>query len=219
MTPGKRVAAALCVAAVGISAPRASAQSASAELLFREGRTLIKSGKLAAGCDKLAASDRLEPSIGTALNLGDCREKLGQLATAWAAFRRAEAMAHRAGNDGKREAEARRRADRLESQLPSLEIDVPRPVDDLVVRRTTRWSMRPRSVRRCRSTPACTRYSRARPAGRRGRRSSGSTASACSYQRADAQARTDRDARIGAEAGDLAADRGAAAGAGRDRDR
>ena len=135
MTPGNRAAAALCVAAAGISVPRASAQSASAEKLFREGRTLIKSGKLADGCEKIAASDRLEPSIGALLNLGDCREKLGQLATAWAAFRRAEAMAHRAGNDKKREAEAQRRADKLESQLPSLEIDVPRPVDGLSVRR------------------------------------------------------------------------------------
>jgi len=135
MTPGSRAAIAWSAIALGFAAPAARAQSAGAELLFREGRDLIKHGKLAAGCGKLEASDRLEPSVGTLLNLGDCREKLGQLATAWAAFRRAEAIAHRDGKDRRREAEARRRAARLEGQLPKLEIDVSHPIDDLVVRR------------------------------------------------------------------------------------
>src|SRR4051812_35345515 len=71
------------------------AQSAEAEVLFRDGRTLIRRGKLAQGCDKLDASERLESSVGTLLNLGDCREKLGKFASAWAAFRKAEAMAKR----------------------------------------------------------------------------------------------------------------------------
>ncbi len=131
MRPGKRWIAATIL----IAAADAGAQSPGAEQLFRDGRALIKNGEVADGCDKLAASDRLEPSIGTLLNLGDCREKLGQIATAWAAFRQAEAMAHRAGNDHKREAEARRRAERLETKLTRLEIDVPHPTDGLVVRR------------------------------------------------------------------------------------
>ena len=69
--------------------------NAAAEALFREGRALIKHGKLAAGCDKLEASEKLESSVGTLLNLGDCRERLGKPATAWAAFRKAEAIQHR----------------------------------------------------------------------------------------------------------------------------
>jgi hypothetical protein len=84
---------------VAASATVAHAQSAPAEALFRDGRALIKQGKLEAGCDKLAASEKLESSVGTLLNLGDCKEKLGQTATAWAAFRKAEAMAKRAAND------------------------------------------------------------------------------------------------------------------------
>ncbi|HEY1810727.1 MAG TPA: hypothetical protein VGG74_00135 [Kofleriaceae bacterium] len=113
----------------------AHAQSAEAEALFRDGRTLIKQGQLAPGCDKLAASDRLEPSIGTLLNLGDCREKQGKLASAWGAFRRAEAMAERAGNDARRRAEASRRAVALEPKLSTLRIDVDRRIEGLVVHR------------------------------------------------------------------------------------
>jgi hypothetical protein len=113
----------------------ARAQSAEAEALFRDGRALIKQGQLAAGCDKLAASDRLEPSEGTLLNLGDCREKQGKLASAWGAFRRVEAMAERAGNDERRRGEAARRALALEPRLSTLRIDVAGRVDGLVVHR------------------------------------------------------------------------------------
>ncbi len=131
---------ALAVALVAATAlflrlPSAHAQSAEAEVLFRDGRELIKQGKLAAGCDKLEGSSRLEPSVGTLLNLGDCREKLGRLASAWAAFRKAEAMAKRAGNDEKRQAEAGKRATQLEPNLSNLVIDVQQRVDGLVIRR------------------------------------------------------------------------------------
>jgi len=136
MTRADRVCAVAVLAITGIVCQRATAraQSAEAEMLFREGRDLLKQGKIAAGCDKLVASERLESSVGTLLNLGDCREKLGKLASAWAAFRKAEAMAKRTGGDDKRQAEASRRAARLEPQLPNLEIDVPHRVDGLVVR-------------------------------------------------------------------------------------
>jgi serine/threonine-protein kinase len=109
---------------LAIHAPAAQAQSAGAEALFRDGRALIKAGKIEAGCDKLAASEKLESSVGTLLNLGDCREKLGQTATAWAAFRKAEAMAKRAGDDQKRQTEARRRAELLEGNLSNLVIQI-----------------------------------------------------------------------------------------------
>ena len=131
-----RACAVIVLAVTGIvcQSATARAQSAEAEMLFRDGRDLLKQGKIAAGCDKLAASERLESSIGTLLNLGDCREKLGKLASAWAAFRKAEAMAKRTGGDDKRQAEASRRAAQLEPRLPNLEIDVPHRVDGLVVR-------------------------------------------------------------------------------------
>lgn len=131
----------LVVATCGLVATHASlarAQSAGAEALFRDGRALIKAGNVTAGCDKLAASEKLESSVGTLLNLGDCREKLGQTATAWAAFRKAEAMAKRAGDDRKRQAEARRRAEQLEAHLSNLVVQVgpsTKALEGLVVRR------------------------------------------------------------------------------------
>jgi hypothetical protein len=137
MTPVDRVCIAAVIAMTSALVPpsTAHAQSPEAEVLFRDGRNLIKRGKIAAGCDKLAASERLESSVGTLLNVGDCRERLGKLASAWAAFRKAEAMAKRNGGDEKRQAEAARRASELEPRLSSLVIEVPTRVDGLVVRR------------------------------------------------------------------------------------
>jgi hypothetical protein len=132
---GACLAAVIAITGTVAQPPTARAQSAEAEVLFLEGRELLKQGKIAAGCDKLVASARLDSSVGTLLNLGDCREKLGKLASAWAAFRKACAMAQRAGGDDRRQAEARRRASQLEPRLPNLEIDVPHHVDGLVVRR------------------------------------------------------------------------------------
>jgi hypothetical protein len=130
-----RIIALVIAGGIAATISVARAQSAEAEALFRDGRNLIKAGKLAAGCDRLAASERLESSIGTLLNLGDCREKLGKLASAWAAFRKAEAMAKRSGGDDRRQAEAARRAVALEPRLSNLVIDVGHVVDGLVVRR------------------------------------------------------------------------------------
>jgi hypothetical protein len=113
----------------------AFAQSPAAESLFREGRALLKQGKLQDACDKFEASEMVEPSVGTLLNLGDCRERLGKFATAWAAFRKAEALARSNGKDTRREAEAHRRAERLEPQLPTLTIQVAKPAPGLVIKR------------------------------------------------------------------------------------
>lgn len=131
------VAVATAAALLMISAPAARAQSVEAEALFRDGKRLIKEGKLAEGCDKLEASDRLESSVGTELNLGDCREKNKQLASAWAAFLKAASNAKKAGNDKDREKEARSRAAKLESRLSYLTISVPEAskVDGLTISR------------------------------------------------------------------------------------
>ncbi|MEJ7599599.1 MAG: tetratricopeptide repeat protein [Kofleriaceae bacterium] len=130
-----RVIATLVAIGLAASVTPALAQSAEAEVLFRDGRKLIKAGKLAAGCAKLEASERLESSVGALLNLGDCREKLGRLASAWSAFRKATAMAKRSGGDTKRELEASRRASQLEPRLPNLVIQVTAQIAGLVVKR------------------------------------------------------------------------------------
>ena len=136
MTPVSR-AIAVAFVSLAFCMPAAHAQNAGAEALFREGRALIKQGNLEAGCDKLEASEKLESSVGTLLNLGDCREKLGRPASAWAAFRKAEALAKRDGKDKKRQAEARRRALALEDDLANITVQVgPKSKSDgLVIKR------------------------------------------------------------------------------------
>lgn len=130
---------ALALAAAVLAAPgRARAQGAvEAEVLFEDGRRLLKDGKLADACDKFEASERIESTVGVLLNAGDCREKNHQLATAWALFVKAAALAHHHANDSRREAEARRRADLLASRLSYLTISVPdsSKIEGLVIRR------------------------------------------------------------------------------------
>jgi hypothetical protein len=91
-----------------------------AESLFREGRELLKAGKLEDACDRFARSEAIEPKVGTALNLGDCREHQGLFADAWEAFIAAQSLASRDNDD--RRAEAARRAAALEPKLAHLTI-------------------------------------------------------------------------------------------------
>ena len=127
---------ALALAAVAALATSAHAQSAEAESLFQEGKRLMKKGQVAQACDKFEAAERVEATPSTELNLADCREKNGQRATAWAMFIKAATSAKRAG-DAKREAEGRRRAALLESQLVYLTIIVPEEarIEGLVIKR------------------------------------------------------------------------------------
>ncbi len=115
------VARVVLVASV-LSAP-AYAQSPEAESLFREGKALLAKGKVAQACEKLEASDQIDRKAGTELNLGDCREKNKQLASAWATFLKAAATAKNE-NDPKRALEAKRRAKLLEPKLKYLTIKV-----------------------------------------------------------------------------------------------
>jgi hypothetical protein len=102
----------------------AGAVDASAETLFTEGRRLLAARRFAEACPKFAESQRLDPAIGTLLNLGDCYDKLGKTASAWATFREAAGSAHRAG-DAKRERVAQERAAALEGKLSTLTITAP----------------------------------------------------------------------------------------------
>jgi hypothetical protein len=95
-----------------------------AEALFDEGRRLMNAGAYDAACPKFADSQALDPAPGTALNLATCYEKAGKYASAWAAFRTAEALAHESVQRT-REEMARVRADKLQPTLSRLTIGVP----------------------------------------------------------------------------------------------
>jgi len=94
------------------------------EQLFREGRELMRARKLAEACDRFERSNKLEPRVGTLLNLADCREQLGQTASAWEAFENARALALQVG-DARRAAEAERRAAAVQGRLAFVIVTVP----------------------------------------------------------------------------------------------
>jgi tetratricopeptide (TPR) repeat protein len=105
------------------SAEPSASDKAAAETLFVDARKLLAAGKYADACKGFAESQRLDPGVGTLLNLGLCYEKMGRTASAWSTYREAAAAA-RAANQGAREKNARRAADALEAKLPKLVIVV-----------------------------------------------------------------------------------------------
>jgi hypothetical protein len=113
---------------------RAQDNSAAVEALFAEGKKLVAEGKLADACPKFLASYNLENRSGTLLNLADCYEKTGKLATAWARFLEAKALATRAAQADRAEL-ASQRAAALEPRLSKLTINVATPPAGLVVSR------------------------------------------------------------------------------------
>jgi hypothetical protein len=108
---------------------RADDDRAAAEALYEIGQTMMKDGKFAEACPKLEASNALDPGIGTLLLLGDCDEKIGKVASAWAAFQDAAGLA-KARNDSERLGIANLRAAALKPRLTYVEFRVPRE-DDL----------------------------------------------------------------------------------------
>lgn len=106
---------------VDVSADNAAA----AEALFNEGRTLVEKGNYVDACPKFAESQKLDPGSGTLMNLGDCYEKVGKFASAWATYREAISESNKVGNQ-KRERDAKVLADRVEPKLSFLKIEVPK---------------------------------------------------------------------------------------------
>jgi serine/threonine-protein kinase len=125
---------AIWIAAAPAGAQTSAESKAAAEALFDEGKRLLDQGQFAAACEKLAQSDRLDPAVGTQLNLAICYEKAGKTASAWATYRRAAASA-RARGQAEREKLARDSADVLEPKLSRLTISVPNEarVDGLTI--------------------------------------------------------------------------------------
>ncbi|HEU4410860.1 MAG TPA: hypothetical protein VFS43_36745 [Polyangiaceae bacterium] len=137
--PARRPArsfAGLCSVVAALSAaPRPlRADPARAETLFQEGRALLEAGKADQACLKFAESQRLDPSVGTLLNLGECNEGQGKFASAVSAFLAASQLATaRAQPD--RASEALRRASLLQPKLSALIVRVGSPTPGLVVKR------------------------------------------------------------------------------------
>lgn len=109
------------------SAPAAAQASASdkaaAEALFDQGVRLMKQNSFADACPKLEESNRIDPGVGTLLYLGECYERTGKTASAWATFREAASLANTSGQaDRARTAAAR--AQELEPKLSRLSVEL-----------------------------------------------------------------------------------------------
>jgi hypothetical protein len=111
----------LAAAAGDARAEPSEGTSATAELLFQEARKLMDAKRYGEACPKLAASHKLAPAVGTLLNLADCYERGGQIASAWVRFHEAIALAQRLGRPD-REKTAKERADKLEPRLIKLTV-------------------------------------------------------------------------------------------------
>jgi len=96
---------------------------ATAEALFAEGRKLMADGQIAVACPKFEAAQRLAPTPGTLLNLANCYEKAGRIASAWASYRDAISSARAAGRTDLAES-AQKRAGLLEPRLARLSVTV-----------------------------------------------------------------------------------------------
>ena len=139
-TPVRATVASTCLALALPShgaPPRATdppGDRAIAEGLFDEGRKLLDEGKLEEACAKLEASNRIDPAVGTLLNLGDCNERRGRLASAWSNYRAAASLAHTRG-DASRADFARKRSEAVRPRLSTLSVVVTAPEPGLRVTR------------------------------------------------------------------------------------
>jgi hypothetical protein len=91
---------AICIVAILLGVadaqplPRAE-DKAEADRLFEEGRELLEKGERAEACTKFDLSFRKDPrAVGTMLNLGLCREEVGQVASAVRFYQEARDRAH-----------------------------------------------------------------------------------------------------------------------------
>lgn len=119
------------------AAQTSAADKAAAEALFDQGVRLMKQNSFAEACPKLEESERIDPAVGTLLYLGECFERVGRSASAWATFREAASLATNSGQpDRARVATAR--AQELEPKLSRLSVELAPDVaklEGVVIRR------------------------------------------------------------------------------------
>jgi hypothetical protein len=111
------------VAASPALAQTSPEKAASAQALFDEGLRLVAAGQSEAACPKFAASQKLDPGMGTKFRLAECYEKIGKTASAWALFLEIGDEA-RAAKRPEREEIARKRAAALTPSLARMTIVV-----------------------------------------------------------------------------------------------
>lgn len=124
---------ALSSALCGPAFAQEAGAAVAADALFTEGRELAEQKEYRKACDRFARSQALVPSVGKLLNLGECHERLGELATAWGAYKQARTMAL-ISRDSRSDVAALAAA-ALEPHVPRLVIVLDAPVAGQVVMR------------------------------------------------------------------------------------
>jgi hypothetical protein len=97
---------------------------ATAKTLFEQGQKQLEDKNYEAACASFKASNDAVARVGTLLNLGDCYEKAGKLASAWGAYFDAISLGRRQGHPEYEEF-AQKKKEELEPKLSKLTIVVP----------------------------------------------------------------------------------------------
>ncbi|HYP86947.1 MAG TPA: hypothetical protein VEQ59_02315 [Polyangiaceae bacterium] len=104
-------------------AQTSASDKAAAEALFDQGVRLMKQNSFAEACPKLEESERIDPAVGTLLYLGECYERAGKTASAWATFREGASLATNSGQPDRARV-ATSRAQELEPKLSRLSVEL-----------------------------------------------------------------------------------------------
>ena len=126
ITFGAALAIASFTSLTSTTIAHAQSNPALAESLFVEGQKLLEAGRTHEACDRLAASERIDPALGTLINLALCHERDGKTATAWGEYVDAAAQASKTG-ERDRERFAREHATALEAAIPKVRIVIADP--------------------------------------------------------------------------------------------
>ena len=103
MIPAMPRLASLLLVLSSVSFAQAPAPATRAEQLFRHARAMLAEKNYVDACPLLEQSHRLEPALGTLLNLADCFENIGRPASAYRAFTAAAEWASKNGETKRKE--------------------------------------------------------------------------------------------------------------------
>jgi hypothetical protein len=129
-----RFAATILAAGLFSISLQASADTGTAEILYRDAVKLMEEGKFDEACPKLVESQRIDTATGTLVALSKCYEGAGKTASAWSSY---QDLAFAFKKDGNLEGEkaARKRGEDLEKKLDKLLIKATADAPGLVIRR------------------------------------------------------------------------------------
>lgn len=122
MHPRVLLSAFATAAVFAASSAGAQTNVALAEQLFRDASELMRNGNVAAACPKFAESQKLDPQLGTLLNLATCHEKEGKTATAWGEYSELLDQAKRRGDTARYDYTEKHLAE-LEPKLSRVKVD------------------------------------------------------------------------------------------------